>query len=380
MSQFDLNERLTLLRNTVRGKETHRIPTSSNIWTWKILDSDLGLTIMKANEDLSLMEKAVREFHERYRFDTYEDLGTRNMFHISNPLGNPGYIINDETGTINAPDWKLMEDDEYDEIIANPVLFGWTKVLPRKFGSFNYDQYRRAVQGFLEYNAYSERISQVFVNEYGCPTEKNGLHMSPVEDLFSWGLRGFKAFSKDMRRQPEKIDAYIDANEPMVLGQAEDSLKNKNPNAIYDVYTVMLAHSCMNSKQFDRFYFRTLKKLLDLTLDHDGLWMLFCESSYLQIKDFFKDVPEGHLGVTLEQDDIFELRKECPNITITGGMSVELLGKSTPELCVDHAKRLIEEMGGKYFVLSQNKMISFRNDCRRENLLAVQDYALSYTF
>ncbi len=380
MSQEMLKERLDLFRNTVRGGETHRVPPSSNFWTWKVLDSDLNLTLMQANEDLSLMEKAVREFHERYHFDTYEDLGTRNMFHISNPLGNPGYVIDDEAGTINAPDWCLMEDDEYDEIIENPVMFGWTKIMPRKFKSFSYDQYRGAVQGFLEYNAYSENIQKIFIEEYGCPQEKNGLHMSPVEDLFSWGLRGFRAFSKDMRRQPDKIDAYIGANEPMLLGQVEASLTNKNPNAIYDVYSVMLAHSCMNAKQFERFYYITLKKILDMVEKYDGLYMLFCEASYLQIKDFFKDFPDGHLAVTIEQDDIMELRRECPNITITGGMPVELLGNGTPEQCVDYAKKLIDSLGGSHFVLSQNKMMSFRNDCRRENLLAVQDYALNYRF
>ncbi len=333
---------------------------------------------MEASLDLDLMEEIVREFHERYQFDMYEDLGTRNLFCVSDPLGDPGYVVNDETGIINAPDLCLLEDSEYDEIIADPVMFGWTKVFPRKFGDFTYEQFRRAVQGFIRFKTYSAHIAKVFAEEYGVPRLKGSVHISPLEDLFSWGLRGFKAFSRDMRRNPEKVDAYIDANEPAMLAGAKAALEKKDPTAVFDVYTVLLADSCMKPKQFERFYYRSLKKLLDLAVEYDGMVTFFCEASFLRFKDFFQDVPRGKLAVTIEQDDPFQVRKECPNIAIIGGMPATLLGTGTPEECVDYAKNLVDDLGNG-FILGQSKMISFRNDCKRENLLAVQEFALNYS-
>lgn len=58
-------------------------------------------------------------------------------------------------------------------------------------------------------------------------------------------------------------------------------------------------------------------------------------------------------------------------------MKTELLGKGTPQECVDYAKRLVDEMGSGY-IFSQDKMISFKFDCQRENLLAVNDFLRNY--
>lgn len=40
-------------------------------------------------------------------------------------------------------------------------------------------------------------------------------------------------------------------------------------------------------------------------------------------------------------------------------------------------KKLIDELGNG-FIFSQNKMVSFRNDCTRENLLAVNEFIRNY--
>ena len=58
-------------------------------------------------------------------------------------------------------------------------------------------------------------------------------------------------------------------------------------------------------------------------------------------------------------------------------MKVELLGNGTPQECVDYAKKLIDELGDGY-IFSENKMLSFKNDCKRENLLAVREFVRDY--
>ena len=61
-------------------------------------------------------------------------------------------------------------------------------------------------------------------------------------------------------------------------------------------------------------------------------------------------------------------------------MTSALLGNGTPQECVDSAKKLIDEIGRDGgFILSQNKMLSYKEDCRRENLKAVSDFVLNYS-
>jgi hypothetical protein len=83
--------------------------------------------------------------------------------------------------------------------------------------------------------------------------------------------------------------------------------------------------------------------------------------------------------ILLEQDDIFEMRKKLPNVALAGGMKTSLLGYGTKEECVDYAKKLIDTLG-EGFILSQDKMISFRNDIKRENLLAVHEFVRNYSY
>ena len=106
---------------------------------------------------------------------------------------------------------------------------------------------------------------------------------------------------------------------------------------------------------------------------------IFSENTMLQFYEYFQDVPKGHLIIHVELDDIFEARKKLPNICFAGGMPADLLGYADEQTCIDYAKKLIDEIGrdGGY-IFSQNKMMSFRNDCKRENLLAVTNFVHNY--
>ena len=105
--------------------------------------------------------------------------------------------------------------------------------------------------------------------------------------------------------------------------------------------------------------------------------MIFVENSIVRFKDYFQDYPKGVLTLVPELDTVQELRAAIPNATVVGGLPSTLLGRGTPEECVDATRKVIEDMGDG-FILGANKMISFRNDCRRENLLAVCEYVQNF--
>jgi len=152
-----------------------------------------------------------------------------------------------------------------------------------------------------------------------------------------------------------------------------------NMNYCFDYLSAMLAHNFMNPDQFAEFYWPYMKQVLDVLCEKKMHALIFSEGTILRYKDCFKDYPKGFLTILPETDDVFEIRKELPNIAIMGGMPNSLLGRGTKQACLDRAKRVIDELGcDGGFMFCQDKMGSFRNDANPENLKAVCDFVREY--
>jgi hypothetical protein len=122
-----------------------------------------------------------------------------------------------------------------------------------------------------------------------------------------------------------------------------------------------------------------MKELLDAYAEKGMNIRIFTEGSILRFAEYFKDYPKGVLTFHIEQDDPFAFREALPNVCIMGGLSTELLANGTPEECVAYTKRLCDELGKDGgFILSEGKMLSYRNDAKRENYKAVCDFVSSY--
>ena len=200
---------------------------------------------------------------------------------------------------------------------------------------------------------------------------------SPFETFHS-SFRGIAGVSLDMRRCPDKLDNAIQSYwKAISLGSLQRAVGNKDHSYIADVYIGVIGHAIMNNKQFDRFYWPYLKEIFDSCTEKECMAYIYVESTISRFADHFADIPVGTAMMHLELDDIFEMRKLLPKMPLVGGMTTDMLGSADPDTCVEYAKKLIDEMGDGY-AISQNKMLSFRNDCKRENLIAVNDFVRSY--
>ena len=177
--------------------------------------------------------------------------------------------------------------------------------------------------------------------------------------------------------------ASIDAMNELFFTPQLEALKKLpeggNMNYCFDYLSAMLAHNFMNPDQFAEFYWPYMKQVLDVLCEKKMHALIFSEGTILRYKDCFKDYPKGFLTILPETDDVFEIRKELPNIAIMGGMPNSLLGRGTKQACLDRAKRVIDELGcDGGFMFCQDKMGSFRNDANPENLKAVCDFVREY--
>ncbi len=367
-------------KDVLNFKHIDRVLHASMFYTWKIFDSSYTGTLSHALQDLNVLEDVTSEFHERYHFDTYMDLGTRNMLGPANAMGATHLEVNDEAGTINFRDHVIFEENEYLEYAHDEPAFYW-KMFCRKYPNATKGQVLTAMVEFMSCGSFVKHMLQKFVEEYETPAVHNqdiaGMVNVPIERIYKY-YRGIRGTSLDLRRHKDEIKECCDIiQEKEMIPRLKRGLEKESGPYITDTLTGLLAHATMSEKQWEQFYWPYLKEYLDMIVESGKSITFMLENSIGRFAEYFQDYPKGHLLFLCEQDDLRELRQKLPNVCLGGGVPTALLGNGTPEECVDYVKRLIDDMGDG-FILCQDKMISFRNDCKRENLEAVCDYVQNF--
>ena len=77
-----LRDRKQLFADVTRGIKPARVPTLSNVWSWKVFDAGYNLT--QALYDYDKMADAVYQFQRKYNFDANFDIGGRNPVQVLN--------------------------------------------------------------------------------------------------------------------------------------------------------------------------------------------------------------------------------------------------------------------------------------------------------
>ena len=372
-----LQERLEVCHKAIAFERTSRIPYISNDWSWRFLDTELGYSFSEAVGDYEKLEQVVYESIERYPCDGLLCPGTRNNVVLANILGGGRHKVANEGAVVQTLDSSPFDPEDYAAYAKNPILTSWEKFFPKRFGRLNLQQIEDSVKAVMDFGALGARMNKTMEEKYGIPPlgPMTGL---PIEPMFT-NFRGIKGVSMDMRRNTQLVEDFVTATKPGFLAKAEQTMKAYKGKSICGTVITFLAHSVMGNKQFERFYWSVYKDYIDLAVKYNAPIYQFTEATLLRFADFFDDVPKGTIVAHLEQDDIFETRKRLPNIALAGGMPTTMLYQGTIEQCVDYAKKLIDELGAEGgYLFSQNKMMTYANDAKRENLMAVVDFVNSY--
>ncbi len=379
-------QRIQLFRDAANFRKTDRIPHLSSAVTWKVFDA--GHTLDEAMTDFTVMEECVRHFLDSYPVDAMLDIGIRNQFNVTEAFGPGGYYYYTED-VVGIKDHAHCTLETLDEYLEDPTKYIWTRVLPAKYGEDwakkDLATWRRTFKEYMNYTKFIIHMGGV-TKEYGLPSmapnnPMKGSIQFGIEELEA-NLLGIKQLSVAMRRGPEILDRFIARWDAEHIDPLIEKIKaGKGPNYKYcfDASIMMLAHNIMSTKQFERFYWPSLKKLLDAYAEKGMNVRIFCEGSIERYLDYFKDFPKGLLTFHLEQDDPFMVREKLPNVCIMGGMTTEMLSTATPEECVAYTKRLCDELGREGgFIFSENKMLSYRNDAKAENMAAICKFLNEY--
>lgn len=373
-ANLSLKERKELFENAIQFKENKRPPLLSNYWSWKILDA--GFKLSEGIFDYNKMELAVRYHQETYNWDAIIDYGWRNPLRVGQAMGFGWHLVDDKAESMTFIDHSLIESPEdYKLFLKDQNAFYW-KLLSKCNPEMKKSQFVSGMKEQLDFFNFVGKMAQMLNTEYNTLIFPN-YWIAPIEKFF-FMYRGIKGLSADLRRYPELM---VEVFDKMFELSYPDFIKNATTadtgGHFADLEIVMIAHSALSIKQFERFYYPYLKRCMDDMVAAGRNIFVFSEAYINRFAEYFQDIPKGHLMVFPEQDNFSEVRKLLPNACLAGGMPNELLGMGTPEDCVEYAKRLLDEMGNTGFVISQNKMGSFRRDGKRDNIKAVNEYILS---
>ncbi|MFZ7134258.1 MAG: uroporphyrinogen decarboxylase family protein [Eubacteriales bacterium] len=382
-----MKERKQLFVDAVRQeKKPKRVPILANTWTWKICDSPYKFS--EAIYDYDIMYKIVCDHHEKYDFDLYSEDGGRNKLLLTDVFGKDCcYIIDDKNYGINYPDTASIADEEdYPAFLEKGLVkYYFENAICRKYGLTDaqdaISRFGPAALEFVKMNEFSARVKKQFNEVYGVPDWSPIFPEFPCDTLFK-AVRGMKGFSIDLRRNTRYVEQSLEMIDDYFFPPLKKRLeKCKEMDSV--VFSggrgTSLVHTVLNPKQFEKYHWPYIKRYVDLVAKNDLTCTLFMEGSIELLYDYLQDIPKGHVGLVIEQDDPVKVKEKLPNITVVGGFPTHYLGKESVEKCLDKAKEIIDKMAydGNY-IFTSDKMLSYPSDARTENFKALNKFLKEY--
>lgn len=310
----------------------------------------------------------------------------------------------------NAIGMQFIEDeymtvDEYDDLILDPTGFWIRKYLPRVFGTLGPLQALGAItdinenvhigafaalaspamldsmEKLIEVGKEYQRVNAVLAPHrgdgpaHGFPVAASAFAKAPF-DVIGDTLRGTTGIMKDMFRRPDKLLKALDVVADLTIASVKSSPQFANLFMIgYPLHKG--ADGWMSQKQFDTFYWPSLKKCMDAFIEEGLLQRLFAEGGYESRLDKVDQFGKGEVLWYFDKTDMGLAKKALgKNCCIMGNVPSSLLMTGTPAEVKEHSRKLIEicAPGGGYILSSGAVGTSFNV----ENLLAMVEAGKEY--
>jgi hypothetical protein len=197
-------------------------------------------------------------------------------------------------------------------------------------------------------------------------------------DTISDFLRGMRGTMLDMRRCPDKLLAACDKIFEWRVARAVPSPPDArgNPRRVF-----MALHrgsdGFMSIKDFEKFYWPTLKKAILKTIELGCIAAPFWEGIWDQRLEYLLELPKGKVVFWCENTDIFKAKEILgDHMCIQGGMPPSLLQVGSPQDIEEHCKKLIKVVGKNGgFILGPGSAMDY---AKPENVRAMVETVKKY--
>ena len=211
--------------------------------------------------------------------------------------------------------------------------------------------------------------------ESGVPTMLGGRSRAPY-DFFGDSLRGTKGIMMDMFRRPEKLQEAMERVTPIIIDRSV-SAANASASPVVMITLHKGPGGFMSNKQFESFYWPTLKKVMMGLIEEGLVPMPFAEGDYQPRLEIIKEMPRGKVIWYFETMDMAKAKEVLgDNACIAGNLPTSVLCTGTPADVKEGCRRLIETCapGGGYILTGAASM----NEGNPDNLRAMMEAAKEY--
>ena len=384
-----LEQRLKNFADAIDLKEPDKVPVSMEVTGWPL--NYAGITLPEAVEDPENGAKAYCKFMDDIPYDCHIlDFGYMSYPGVNAELGNSDMVLAADGVGIQHPQGKLsfFPDEDYEEVINDYVNYTTEKRVRQKYSIYSlpkeeaYEHLKRAAILYGKLNRFSMGCNRILSEKgkfaaVGVGRMAAG-YTSALNTLFD-NLRGMRNTLIDLRRRPDQVDrlcAVIEKlNERPFDMHSMDGLPFKMGTTVYH------CECFISDKQFEKYFLKGFEEKWMPYMEQGLKFFLKGEGSFMNTLKYYDRFPKGSMVIMLEQDDPFEVYKLIGGKhTIIAGAPIELLQNSTPEKCVDYAKRCFDTFApGGGFIFGNNKPMLCARDAKEENVRAVYEFAEEYS-
>jgi uroporphyrinogen-III decarboxylase len=402
-------ERVTRMKNVMMCLEPDRVPVQIPSANFPAYYS--GYTLKQVMNDYEALERAWIKFMVDFNDDMDSFMGpgfvhSAPAMEIINYKSYkwPGHGIGDNVNAYQFVEEAIMEADEYDALIEDPSDFSFRVLLPRTVGTlgplkdfpalntllflslmvvypFANPEMRAAFQSLIkageEMEKWQKHVSAVnkAALEAGFPGSFGSLAIAPF-DVIADFLRGTKGVILDMYRCPEKLLEAIDLMTRLTIKRMITQLNTMGGfNVSFPLHKG--DDTFMSRKQFEKFYWPSLKKVMDALIEEGIMVHLFAEGQYNERLEYIGDFPKGWVVWQFERTDMANAKKMIgKTCAIAGAVPASVVITGTPKEVKESCRRFIEicAPGGGYTLSGA----AAATEAKAENLRAFMEAAKEY--
>jgi hypothetical protein len=313
--------------------------------------------------------------------------------------------LGDNATTHQFNEKQYMPASEYDRFLDDPSDFFFRVLTPRTIGAAEPWQYfphlsnlngmpllpvypfmRKDVrESFKKFIAAGEELERQ-MQEYmpfnmeclaaGFPAMRGGMASAPF-DLIADNLRGTSGVAIDMYRCPEKLLEAIDVSAEIHIKRTLESMRASN-----GLQVSFPLHKgddkFMSRKQFEKFYWPSLKKMVDALIEDGIMVSLFAEGTHNERLDYYSDFPKGWVTWMFDRTDMAKAKKAVGDkCCIVGNVPASLVITGTPQQVKESCRKLIEDCapGGGYVLAGGCQATETKNP---DNFRVFMEAAVQY--
>lgn len=316
----------------------------------------------------------------------------------------PGNGLANDVPSYQFVDDEYMMPDEYDSLIKDPSGFALRILIPRVLGALEPFKnlvpaasmlqmplsflapaampdvraaFRTIVNAGEEMARWQEVVGR-FSREalaMGFRSIMGAGAIAPFDTIGNM-LRGTRGIMIDMYRRPEKLIEAMEAITPLIIEGALNAI-NKSGGIMVTFALHKGNDAFMSIKQFETFYWPTLKKIVMALIDEGVMVGLYGEGRYTTRLEIVSDLPGGWVLWGLENTDMVKAKEILGDrACISGNVPSSLMCVGKPEAVKEYCRNLIELFGtGGGYILSSGGPVTEANP---DNLRVLMETARQY--